>query len=93
MTILRCDKCGWLNPADARFCVHCGVKLTTEAQPIEDEIRQLREQVSRINQRLDAIEGLPEITARQSIKAGPAASPEPETPPTQALTLAQKTAL
>ena len=93
MTILRCNSCGWLNPADARFCVHCGVKLTPDVQPIEDEIHQLREQVSRINQRLDAIEGLPEITASQSTKAGPAPSPEPESTPAQALTPTQKTAM
>ncbi len=93
MTILRCDKCGWLNPADALFCIHCGVKLTPEAQSIEGEIRQLREMMNRINYRLDALEGLPGITARQSIEAGPAPSPEAETPPTQAHTPAQKTAL
>ena len=93
MTSLRCDKCRGLNPPDARFCTKCGASLTPDAQPIEDEIRQLREQMSRINQRLDAIEGLPEITARKSIKAGPAPSPEPETAEAQVLTPTQKAAL
>jgi uncharacterized membrane protein len=57
MTLQRCNRCGTLNPRDARFCTECGVRLTPDVQPIEDEISQLREQISRISYRLDALEG------------------------------------
>src|SRR4030042_242619 len=61
MTFLRCHRCGTLNPRDARFCTKCGASMTAEEESVPDEISQLREQISRISYRLDALEGLPGI--------------------------------
>jgi hypothetical protein len=83
MTSLRCSQCGRVNPAEARFCIYCGSPLTPETQSlperpqtIEDEIRQLREMVSRINYRLDALESRRVMSA----KPPPVAAPEPREP-------------
>jgi hypothetical protein len=68
MTSPQCGRCSRVNPAETRFCIYCGSPLTPESrvppeqsQSIEDEIRQLREMISRITYRLDALEGMPGI--------------------------------
>lgn len=93
MTSLRCNRCGKMNPAGGRFCIHCGSPLTPEPEPppntpestgpsqqpqsIEEEIHELREQVARIVYRLDALESRPEITAKPPKKAPPPPAPVP----------------
>ena len=77
MTSVRCSNCGKENPAEARFCIHCGSPITREVesppkrpQSIEDEIRQLRDLVTQINYRLDGLESM----------AGSTTAPPPPVP-------------
>jgi uncharacterized membrane protein len=74
MASLRCGKCGRNNLPDARFCIYCGSPLTPEVRAtqeptpsVAEEIRQLRDLVTQINSRLDALES----------QQGPAAVPPP----------------
>jgi uncharacterized membrane protein len=61
---MLCPNCQRENQSNARFCVFCGSPLSTpqaespqeQPQAIEEEVRQLRELVVQINNRLDALE-------------------------------------
>jgi hypothetical protein len=63
---MRCSRCGRVNEAGARHCVYCGSPLNPESEElagehkyIDNEIRELREAVSKIILRLDALEWVP----------------------------------
>jgi uncharacterized membrane protein len=61
---MLCPNCQQENDPDARFCIFCGSPLATaetgasqeQSQAVENEIRQLRELVNQINNRLDVLE-------------------------------------
>ena len=74
MASLRCSRCGGVNEARARFCIYCGSPLNPESEElaeepksIDKEIRELREAVSKIIFRLDALEGVPDFTDEVSL--------------------------
>ena len=86
---MLCPSCQRENKPDARFCIFCGSPLTTpevedpqeQQEAIEEEIRQLRELVVQINNRLDALEHrqreAPSPPRPVSLPATPAAPPVP----------------
>ncbi len=66
MPSIVCGNCGYNNPPEARYCVSCGSPLPAEPagaprQPrsMADEIRQLRELLAIVSDRLDILEGKP----------------------------------
>lgn len=90
---MLCPNCRRENQEDARFCIFCGTPLQGPAaeEPrrraaVNEEIASLREMVSKITERLDALEKgqpstplqppLPEIPAIM-----PVSQPEPKTAP------------
>jgi len=85
MTSVRCVQCGHYNPPDSKFCVKCGSRLWAKSrdapetgQSIQDEIRQLREQLTQISARLDVLEGKKEtapIPPPQPTEAAPTIEP------------------
>lgn len=86
MASVRCNSCGYDNIPEARFCANCGSPLSmTEAeghqeQPpaVQEEVRQLRELVAQINDRLDALERRQALITPPS---RPAPAPAVPTPP------------
>jgi len=94
---MLCANCQRDNEPTARFCIFCGSPLPTpesegaqeQPQVIEEEVRQLRELVTQINNRLDALERRQSVTAPPpppvSIPAAPSQEavpiPAPAVPP------------
>ena len=83
----RCKKCGGNNPPEARFCLSCGSPLiplppgaAPQPQDVADEIHRLRDMVSTINARLDALEK----NANRPVTPSPIAAPAPEEIPAPA---------
>ncbi len=85
---MLCPNCHRENEPSARFCIYCGSPLSTpedegpQEQPpaFAEELRQLRELVAQITDRLDALESRQGITPPP-----PQPAPAPPPPPPQAI--------
>jgi uncharacterized membrane protein len=86
---MLCPKCQRENEPTARFCIFCGSPLSApesetpheQPQALDEEIRQLRGLVSRITDRLDALERRQGITKPSTGPAQAPTAPPPAPPP------------
>lgn len=83
---MLCPNCQRENEPTARFCIFCGSSLPTpgdaeniqgQAGAVEEEIRQLRQLVARINDRLDVLERGRGVTKPIPQPAPPITAPPP----------------